>query len=96
MTFFSWFRPAPVRQKFPFLLLSRSHRLTLSRSCIHETPWDALGRLVGRVEPRDRPMFIGLGTTGRLVRGVRVLVRVPLPFPTLNLNLHPNLLLPCL
>ena len=36
--------------------------------------WDELGRVVGRVEHRDRPMFSGLGTTGRLKKGVRVWV----------------------
>jgi len=46
-----------------------SHGLTVSRSW---DGWDALGRLVGRVGHRDHPMFIGLVTTGRLEKGVRV------------------------
>jgi len=56
------------RQKFPYGHVSRSHALDRG------TGWDGLGRLVGRVQHRDRSMFIEVGTTGRLVRGVRVWV----------------------
>jgi len=33
--------------------------------------WDGLGRIVGRIESEESPMFTGLGTMGRLKWGVR-------------------------
>jgi len=70
------FRNRTIFQSF-YLGLT-AHALTLLYSW---DAWDGLGRLVGRVEPRDHPMFMRFGTTGRLVRGVRV----PLPLIVLLL-----------
>src|SRR6266850_7738487 len=73
------------RQEFPYGHVSRSHALDRG------TGWDGLGRLVGRVQHRDRSMFIEVGTTGRLVRGVRVWVAAgPANNSRLHLRFHPS------